>query len=89
MSKSIRVVSSEYHREEDYTKNHKKARVNRTIYSTIFEFCDRHICIYRMCIGMKNEQTWIKMQQNGIIATGINYINILELKYDVIAGYNT
>jgi hypothetical protein len=42
-----------------------------------------------MCIGVKNEQTWIKMQQNGIIATGINYINILELKYDVIAGYNT
>ena len=84
MSKSIRVVSSEYHREEDYTKNHKKARVNRTIYSTIFEYCDRHICIYRMCRGVKYVETWIYIQLTGKIATGFNYINILELKYDVI-----
>ena len=26
------------YREEDNTKNHKKARVNRTTYSTIFKF---------------------------------------------------
>ena len=29
------------------------------------------------------------MQQNRIIATGIDYISILLLKYDIIAGYNT
>ena len=48
--------------------------MNHIQHNILFEFCDRHI---RMWIGVKKEQTWIKMQQNRIIAKGINYITIL------------